>query len=96
LSNRHCFRNLLCTRTHCIITRQQSQQLSNHKLTNVILRLQAQVPKLEEQTERLTGPAKDCTNSSVPPSQSAKPNSGGLGNFLSHVRNPQLEKHDCW
>ncbi len=66
------------------MTRQQLQQLSKDELIEIILgqqvlieELQARVSELEAQVERLTRPAKDCANSSVPPSQSRKPNSGG-------------------
>ena len=56
------------------MTRKQLQQLSTPELIDVILRLQARVAELEEQIKRLTEPPKDASNSSIPPSQSAKPN----------------------
>ena len=69
------------------MTREQLQQLSKDELIEIILRqqetieqLQVRVSELEAQIERLTGPPKDHTNSSVPPSKSRKPNRGGRSN----------------
>ena len=56
------------------MTRKQLQQLSKPELIEIILQLQARMAELEEQIKRLTEPPKDCTNSSIPPSQSPKPN----------------------
>ena len=63
------------------MTRTQLQQLAKPELIEIILhqqaliqQLQARVAELEEQIKRLPEPPKDCTNSSIPPSQSAKPN----------------------
>jgi len=68
------------------MTRQQLERLSKDELIDIILRqqeiielqqarieqLEARVAKLEAQVESLTGPPKDHTNSSVPPSKSRK------------------------
>ena len=61
--------------------RTQLQQLAQPELIEIILRqqaliqqLQARVAELEEQIKRLIEPPKDCINSSIPPSQSPKPN----------------------
>lgn len=69
------------------MTREQLETLSKDELIDIILRqqeiieqLQARVSELEAQVERLTGPPKDHTNSSVPPSKSRKPNRGGRSN----------------
>ena len=63
------------------MTRKQLQQLAKPELIEIILRqqalieqLQARVAELEEQIKRLTEPPKDASNSSIPPSQSPKPN----------------------
>ena len=70
------------------MTRQQLQQFSKAELIEIILRqqtlieqlqqtiaqLHSRVADLEEQIKRLTQPPKDCSNSSVPSSQSPKPN----------------------
>ena len=68
------------------MTREQLQQLSKDELIDIILRqqtyierLETRVAQLEARVERLTGPPKDHTNSSVPPSQSRKPNRDGPG-----------------
>ncbi len=55
------------------ITRKQLQQLSKPELIEIILQLQVRVAELEEQSKRLTGPPKDSTNSSIPPSKSLQP-----------------------
>ena len=52
------------------MTRKQLQQISKPELIEFILQLQMRVVELEKQIKHLTGPAKDCTNSSVPPSKS--------------------------
>jgi len=61
------------------MTREEVQQLSKPQLIEIILRqqalieqLQARVAQLEEWIKQLTQPPKDCSNSSVPPSKSAK------------------------
>jgi len=63
------------------VTREELPQLSKAELIEIVLaqqalieQLQVRVAELEEQLKRLTGPPKDCSNSSVPPSQSPKPN----------------------
>jgi hypothetical protein len=68
------------------MTREQLEQLSKDELIDIILRqqtyierLETRVAQLEARVERLTGPPKDHTNSSVPPSQSRKPNRDGPG-----------------
>jgi len=61
------------------MTREELQQLSKPQLIEIILcqqalieQLQARVAQLEEWIKQLTRPPKDCSNSSVPPSKSAK------------------------
>ncbi|MFQ5830920.1 MAG: IS66 family transposase [Candidatus Methylomirabilia bacterium] len=49
----------------------QAQQLQHQAL---IERLRARIGELEELIKRLTQPPKDCSNSSVPPSKTRKPN----------------------
>ena len=56
------------------MTRKQLQQLTNPELIEIILQLQQRVTELEEQLRGLTGPPKDSTNSSIPPSKSPKAN----------------------
>ena len=63
------------------MTRQELQQLSQAELIEIILQQQAlisqlqdAVAELQEQIRRLTQPAKNASNSSVPPSQTRKPN----------------------
>lgn len=58
------------------MTREQLEQLSKDELIDIILRQQAyieqletRVAQLEARVDRLTGPPKDHTNSSVPPSK---------------------------
>lgn len=69
------------------MTCEQLQGLSKAQLIEIILRqqalsehLQGRVAEFEKQIKRLTGPAKDWTNSSVSPSQTRKPNSSDQGN----------------
>jgi len=52
------------------ITRQQLQQLSTAELIEIIWQLQQRLTELAEQLRGLTGPPKDSTNSSIPPSKS--------------------------
>jgi len=61
------------------MTREELQQLSKPQLIEIILcqqalieQLQARVAQLEEWIKHLTQPPKDCSNSSVPPSKSAR------------------------
>jgi uncharacterized coiled-coil protein SlyX len=63
------------------MTRQKLEQLSKAELIEIILQqqtviaqLQAAVAELQEQLRRLTQPVKDASNTSVPPSQTRKPN----------------------
>jgi len=49
------------------MTREELQQLSKAELIEIIL-------QLEEQIKRLTQPPKSSSNSSIPPSNSPKPN----------------------
>lgn len=70
------------------MTRRELEQLSKAELIEIILQqqaailqqqalitqLQAAVAELQEQIRRLTEPPKDASNSSVPPSQTRKPN----------------------
>jgi len=70
------------------MTRQELEQLSKAELIEIILQqqatilqqqsliahLQAAVAELQEQLRRLTQPVKDASNSSLPPSQTRKPN----------------------
>ena len=72
----------------------QLQQLSKPELIEIILRqqalieqFQARVADLDEQLDRFTGARKDCTNSSIPPSQS--PTSNGYGCQSNEKRGPK-------
>lgn len=56
------------------MTRKQLQQFSKPELIEIILQLQARVAELQEQIKPLAEPAKDYTNSSIPPAKSPKPN----------------------
>ena len=67
--------------------REQLQQQSKDELIDIILRqqeiieqLQASVSELEAHVERLTGPPKDHTNSSVPLSKNRKSDRGDRSN----------------
>ena len=56
------------------MNRQELGQLSKAELIEIVLNLQARLAVLEDQIKRLTQPSKDASNSSVPPSQTRKPN----------------------
>ncbi|MEK7751262.1 MAG: IS66 family transposase [Acidobacteriota bacterium] len=75
--------------------RERLSQLSKAALIEIILQqqavleqLQARVAQLEEQIKRLTQPLKDCSNSSVPPSQTRKPNRRRSGPKKKRGPNP--------
>jgi transposase len=56
------------------MSREQLQQLSQAELIEAFLELQDRLSAQEERLTRLTGPPKDSSNSSTPPSQTRKSN----------------------
>ena len=82
------------------VTPQHLQELSKAEMIEIILeqhalilQLQAQVAQLQAQIERLTGPPKDSSNSSLPPSQTRKGNRPGTKS--SKKRGPQPGHRGC-